>query len=151
MEAPATDSLICIQAVWMPRDAKAAGAVLGEFGPLFLAYWQERRPEGYGEFDFNVEGFIRHWMSRELVLVEIRFNKLLVGYVMAFVRQMMFCRDKYLHIGCVYIRPDFRKRGLMRRARDYLKQLAPTFDAMHVYRDTEDAGKSGYVVLTEEV
>jgi GNAT superfamily N-acetyltransferase len=151
MDTPTTDSLICIQALWMPRDAKAAGAMLGEFGPLFHAYWLERRPQGYGEFDFNVEGFIRHWITRDLILVEIRFNKLLVGYVLAFVRQMMFCRDKYLHIGCVYVRPDFRQRGLMRRAKDYLKQLAPSLDATHVYRDTENATQDCYVVLTEEV
>jgi GNAT superfamily N-acetyltransferase len=137
------DERLVIRPVWMPQAATGSGTILAELGPLLQAYWHEARPPGYGEFAFNVEGFVRAWMARELVLIEIRQDKRLVGFVFLLRRQSLFCYDSVADIGTVYLLPEVRGRGIMRAAIQHVRELASALDITHVYRSADEPAASG--------
>ncbi|WP_429318260.1 GNAT family N-acetyltransferase [Paraburkholderia sp. GAS448] len=140
-----------IRPVWMPQSATDSGTVLAELGPLLDAYWREVRPPGYGGFAFNVEGFIRAWMSRELLFIEIRLEKRLVGFIFIFRRQSLFCHDAVADIGTVYLLPEVRGRGLMREALKHARELARALDITHLYRSADEHGGDRHRMRREEL
>jgi hypothetical protein len=142
---------VVIRPVWMPQAATDSGTVLGELGPLLLAYWTEARPPGYGEFAFNVEGFVRAWMSRELVPFEIRLDSQLVGFLFLLRRQSLFCRDGVADIATVYLKPEVRHRGLMREAVRHVRELAGALGVTHLYRSVDIQGNGPHRMRREEL
>ncbi|WP_185218964.1 GNAT family N-acetyltransferase [Paraburkholderia dinghuensis] len=145
------DERVVIRPVWMPQAAADSGTVLGELGPLLLAYWAEARPPGYGEFAFNVEGFVRVWMSRELVPFEIRLDSTLVGFLLLLRRQSLFCRDGVADIATVYLKPEVRHRGLMREAVQRVRELAGVLGITHLYRSVDIQGSATHRMRREEL
>jgi GNAT superfamily N-acetyltransferase len=145
------DERLIIRPVWMPQAATDSGTILAELGPLLQAYWHEARPPGYGEFAFNVEGFIRGWMNRELVLIEIRHDKRLIGFVFLLRRQSLFCHDSVADIGTVYLLPERRGQGIMRAAIQHARELAQALNITHLYRSADEEGDGLHRMRREEL
>ena len=124
-----------ISAVWLPQDQTLVGPLLVEWAPMFEAYWRKARPEGYPDYGFNEEQFVRGWPARALVPVIARVDGRPVGFLILYMSGNLFCDVRNVYMSHVYAEPGMSHLKLPTLTKNYLMQLFATLNVDFAYND----------------
>lgn len=130
-----TEPKIEIAAIWPPSNAsvEAAKAVTDVLAPMLEDYWAEVRSDDSWEFNPDIETFITAWQARVFVPVVLKVDGVPSGFALVSVAPMLFSKaHKDAEIMSLYIKPEFRGRGLVAKGKEYILQIAQALGVSRV-------------------